>query len=37
MGLSDSQINELKDLKEFELLKHINNRFDNAGKVLGIP
>lgn len=37
MGLSDQELEELKKLDEFELLSHINTRFDAAGAVAGIP
>lgn len=37
MGLSDEEIKNLKDMQEFDLLDHVNNRFDRAGSLLDIP
>lgn len=37
MGLSDKQIEHLKEIKEFELLTHIEHRISKAGEVANIP
>lgn len=37
MGLSDDQIQNLKNLKEFELKRHIEIRIDRVAEISGIP
>ncbi|KRX10253.1 hypothetical protein PPERSA_00450 [Pseudocohnilembus persalinus] len=36
MGLSDHEIQRLREIDEFDILHHINNRIDQAGQVLGL-